>query len=310
MDVILHIGAHRCATTTFQDYMRKNADRLGPQGIGFWGPRLTRDGLFRGLTPGPQINFGRDLHARALGRVRLRCLRAKAGGLSRLIVSDENMLGTIRQNLRIADLYGGAGERIARYGEAFEGRIGAVALNIRGLDRYWGSAVAYSLSRGRGMPRPGLLDRIAASRRSWRDVITDIACALPDVPILVLPFETYAGRPEAQLAALTGRPAPVEHARGWLNAAPRLPELRRLPGIDPADLPEGDGRWYPLHPDQAAALRERYADDMMWLGMGADGLATLVQPTRPAEAADNALGSEHARGRRHDRGHIHLAHAR
>ena len=49
MRVILHTGAHRCATTSFQEYMRQNAQPLARQGIGFWGPHRTRGGLFHGI---------------------------------------------------------------------------------------------------------------------------------------------------------------------------------------------------------------------------------------------------------------------
>ena len=56
MKVILHTGAHRCATTSFQEYMRQNAQPLACQGIGFWGPYRTRGGaLFHGIQPGPAL---------------------------------------------------------------------------------------------------------------------------------------------------------------------------------------------------------------------------------------------------------------
>ena len=49
MDVILHIGVHRTATTTFQAYLRERSDMLADQGLAFWGPRRTRNGLFHGI---------------------------------------------------------------------------------------------------------------------------------------------------------------------------------------------------------------------------------------------------------------------
>jgi hypothetical protein len=42
-------------------------------------------------------------------------------------------------------------------------------------------------------------------------------------------------------------------------------------------LPYGMGRWNPFAPDQTAALREVYEDDIMWLAAGADGLARLAE---------------------------------
>ena len=65
MDVILHIGAHRTATTTFQHYMRGQSSELARAGIGFWGPWRTRGGLFSGVMPGPVAIGGGDPARRA-----------------------------------------------------------------------------------------------------------------------------------------------------------------------------------------------------------------------------------------------------
>jgi hypothetical protein len=301
MRVILHIGAHRCASTTFQHYLRMNAERLGARGIGYWGPRRTRSGMFHGLQPGPRIATGRDAQRRAVGRIRMNLERSAAAGVDTLIVSDENMMGSVRANLRVGDLYSGVGERIARFAMAFDGYPTEVALAVRSLDRYWGSALGYAVTRGYPVPRSAVLARLAGAPRSWRDVVTDAACAAGAARLLVLPFERFSGCPEVQLAALTGIEAPpITHARAWLNATPRLPGLRDLANpAGPAHLPDGDGRWHPFGAQAAAQLRETYADDMMWLTGGADGLARLISepmtragPTRPA--------SDMTRGRNHD----------
>ncbi len=228
MHVILHIGAHRCATTTFQHYLRMNAARLMDRNIGFWGPRRTRAGLFRGILPTAAPSFGRNVQKRAAGRVQLRLSQAAENGVSHLLVSDENMMGSVRENLRLASLYCGIGERMARYRAAFGPHVSDVMINIRSLDTYWTSALGYGLTRGRGVPRPVALDRLAYSDRSWRDVITDVACAVPEARIWVLPFESYAGRPESQLQTVLPIAAPLAHARERLNATPHLPDLRAL----------------------------------------------------------------------------------
>lgn len=299
MDVTLHIGAHRCATTTFQNYMRLNGDRLATQGIGFWGPRRTRNGLFHGIIPGSVALTGRNPRLRAIGRVQMHLARSNGLGLGSLVVSDENMLGTIRENLRVGDLYCGVGERMARYEEAFAGQVRNVVLNIRSLERYWASALGYSLTRGGGVPGKATLERLAFSMRSWRDVITDVACAVPHARIWVFPFETFAGRPDAQLATITDIDAPMTHARNWLNATPRLPELRALvEGLaGPPDLPKGDGRWQPFTPAQSAVLRENYADDLMWLAGGAGGIARLMPDPDKKQGWDNLPDRNMTRGR-------------
>lgn len=277
MDVILHIGAHRCATTSFQYYMRSNADRLSAQRIGFWGPMRTRAGLFRGILPGPEVSLNRDIKRRALGRVQLQCAKSVELGVEKLVISDENMLGSMRVNMRFATLYSGAGERLARFGEAFGAYLSDVVINIRSPELYWASAFGFFAQNGRGVPHPGLLDRISQVQRTWRDVITDVACAVPQARLHVMPFEQFAGRPDAQLAHLTGQTAPRHFARDAYNQTPDLTALRQIMQPGEGDLPDGEGRWMPFTDPQRAMLRETYADDLMWLVAGADGLATLVQ---------------------------------
>ncbi|WP_186766243.1 hypothetical protein [Falsiphaeobacter marinintestinus] len=299
MDVTLHIGAHRCATTTFQHYLRMNGERLTTTGLGFWGPRRTRAGLFSGLTPGPRAATGRNPQRRATGRVQMNLARSAQAGVPRLIVTDENMMGSVRENLRLCDLYCGVGERVARFAAAFDGYLSSVTLNIRSLEMYWASALAYSVTRRAGLPNRLAIARIVSRARSWRDVITDVACAAPGVRLQVLPFETFAGRPEAQLFAMTGQPGPKEHAREWLNAAPRLPEMRAWLG-DTSDLPMGDGRWLPFDRSEAATLREAYEDDLMWLTAGADGLAQLATDPDKKQAGPTLPFQNMTRGRRYD----------
>ena len=308
MQTCLHLGAHRCATTSFQEYLRQNAAELAGQGIGFWGPRRTRKGLFHGVLPVPSVGRNRDLTKRAQGRVKMNLAKSTALGLEHLVISDENLIGSVRSNLRLSGLYSGVGERMARYNEAFDGSISSVALNIRSLENYWTSALAYAVARGHRVPHYLQLQHIAEGSRSWRDVITDIACAMPGVSIKVLPFETFGGRPELQLELLTGCRAPKSHARVRLNASLRLQDLKaHLFGAAVEALPEGEGRWRPFDAGQTAMLRENYADDLMWLAAGADGLAQLVtDPEQPA-AGENLPQNELTRGRPHDKQDRRLA---
>ncbi len=307
MDVILHIGAHRCATTSFQHYLRANSAALRADRTGFWGPVRTRSGLLHGIFPMPGLRGQAALFDQARARISQRCARSAEAGVSCLIVSDENLMGTMRGNLRLGELYSGVGERIARLVEAFDGRLTGIAVNVRAPDTYWASVLGYAVLRGRGVARAGLTARLAGAGRSWRDVIADIAAAAPGVGVTVLPHEDFAGRPEAQLAVLTGRPAPLRRARDRLNATPHLPALRALAGRDAARLPAGDGAWMPFDESQRAALREAHADDMMWLTGGAGGLARLVRAEIHNRDGVNPARTDLTRGRHHDRRHIEMA---
>ena len=286
MDVILHIGAHFSATTSFEDYLHCNRARLAAMGCTAWGPRRGWSGLSAGLLP--EVGSTRRPEAAHQAEAGIQAqLKACAGaGQRHLIVTAPDAMGTPRSNLRLGGLYCGLGERLARLARAIDGYPLRLALNIRSLDAYWSAALAQAVTRGAGLPGAGMLARLAENRRSWRDVIEEIARALPGVELLVLPYETFGGRPEVQLEAMTGLRAPQTHARGWLNATLRLPELRAwLPPSKAALLPPGNGRWQPFSPPQAEALREAYADDLMWIVGGAGGLARLADDPDKKQAA-------------------------
>ncbi|ETX29522.1 hypothetical protein [Roseivivax isoporae] len=298
MDVILHLGAHRCATTSFQAYLRDHRAALAARGIGIWDPRRTRNGLLHNVT-------ARDAQARDRGRVRLALEAEVAQGRSTVLVSDENMIGTPRACLREGCLYPAAGERLARLGAAF-GPVARAVLQVRAQDAFWASLWAYAVARGMALPDPAELARILErSARSWRGVVSDIACALPRASIVVTPFERFADRPDALLARTAGLadPPPARPGTYWAHRAPDLPALRRAVlarGGDPRTL-AGDGRWRPFPPEAAALLREMWLDDLYWLRAGAGGLAAYVECPEAEETGLNRPPSDDRRGQDDER---------
>lgn len=289
MDLTLHIGAHRCATASFHHYLTQNAERLQPQ-ITFWGPRTTRTGLLAGITPGAREAWRRNAPQRAAGRLRLNIAGAKAQGASHLIVSDPSLMGSLRENLHRASLYCGVGERIARIAQAFGDSLTDVSISVRCPDAYWRSILNQAQTVGVRIP-PKWAERLLSDPRSWRDVITDVACAAPNARLRVYPFEQFGARPEAMLCALTGqKTAPKRHARAHLNGAAH-----------------GADAEHTLNPAQSAQLRERYADDMIWLTAGADGLAHLAKDPNAYRPLSGDTETRMTRGRPNDQHQRRLA---
>jgi len=307
MKVILHIGAHRCATRSFQNYMTRKGDSLSQYGIASLGPERTRKGLLHGIRPGALSVTGRDPVQRARGRIALQLAALRDAGTAALVISDANMLGTLEQNLSLGQLYPGAGEHLSRLDHAFDGVVSDVMLTIRSPETFWASALSTRLEHALRMPNGRMLARIAEATRSWRDVIHDIYCALPGARIRVFAHEVFASQPEAQLSAVTGVACPPARGSFRLNACSRLPELRAdLPERLAHLLPEGDGRWMPFSEAEAASLRESYYDDMMWLVGGADGLAELVEdPNKSDVKPDNNTAADHVSQDDLTRGPLH-----
>lgn len=307
MDVILHLGAHRTATTTFQHYVRDHVDDLERQDVGYWGPQRCRKSVFPGLFRSVVGVRGRNVTRRAEGRIRMFSQQEQSRGVRQLVVSDENLLGTCAQNLRSERLYPAAGERTARVSAAFGGRLRRIVLSVRSPELYWASASALTVSRGHPVPSETRFAAIAQSRRTWRDVITDLACAAPGADIRVLLFEAYAGRPEVVLRAALDRDAPQDTTRRWLNRSQDIPALRATlahHGADTSRLPDGVGRWQPFTEEQIAQLRETYADDLHWLTAGADGLATLTEDARLTRADTSLPTGAMTKGQGYDEGKL------
>ena len=310
MDVILHVGAHRTATTSFQHYMRGQRDRLDPCGVAFWGPARTRKTVFPGLFRTVAVDRRHRTARKAEGRVRMMTSRLQDAGYRHLLISDENLIGTSSQNFRRAALYPAIGERMARVMAALDGQVTRIVITIRAQDQWWASCAALIVARGHPVPTARKCAAIAAHPRGWRDVITDLACAAPEAEILVLPFEEAAGHPDALLRAALPTAAPGDRAARWLNRSASLTDLRavlRREGADPALLPDGTGRWQPFDAPQCATLSEQYADDLHWRAAGAEGLAHLTRNPSRSRAAQDLPAGQLTKGQDNAIGQGHLA---
>ncbi len=261
MEVVLHLGAHRCATTSFQDYVQRNATEFARQGIAFWGPDWTRK---------TELNALKSLTPVAKERLQRNLQDYHDNGAKQLLVSEENFLGRMAQNLRQSKLYPDAWERAQVLASVFNGWVSKVVLNIRSLDMYWASVAAYMIRRGNSPVAPAHWKRIAGGERSWRHVITDLANGFPGIPVIVLPFEEFAGCPDAQMSAVTQCIAPQLHRDVWTNR-------------DKNPRPQG------LSQAQTLQLWSTYADDLTWLASGADGYADLKSLKRSNAGTETSV---------------------
>lgn len=290
MQVIFHIGAHRCATTTFQHYLRSHTAELRQAGIGFWGPQRLRDGgLFDGLYAGPSGLVSDAAIVNAKPRIAKALAAARARGIRTLLISEENALGSVKGNIRRGALYPDALSRLRGFAKAIDRPVERVLMGVRPLDSYWASAMAYAVKRGNLPPKARQLDAITDASRSWRDVACDVAEAFEGSEIELHSFTDFASKPDARLALALTRNAPLPRLTKSvrLNEAPDLGTLRAClaaRGNDTGDMPNGEGRWQPFTRAQSAILAERHADDVFWCVAGAGGIARWIDRKEPREA--------------------------
>lgn len=287
MDVLLHLGAHRTGTTTLQAYLEHHATALRGAGVACWTPERTRNGLFAGLIQRPQdiTELIERRGIRSVGVIRVEMARLRRAGMRQLILSEENMIGPVRNALREQQLYPLLGERLLRFRAAFGDNCRRIALGIRSYEGYWSSALSYAVMQGHGVPDRDMLDRLVTQPRNWRAVIRDIKQVFPDADIVVWPFERMADRPDQQVMALTGV---LSLSGAWPHEGHRFNPSRSLAQLraavsDRGDakgvvrLGGGDGRWMPFDTDHLEVMRGQYQRDLAWLRQGADGIARLIE---------------------------------
>lgn len=308
VDVILHLGAHRTGTTSLQRYLENNRDNLNRIGTEFWGPNRTRSGLYSGLVKKTSklSNEAIIRGERSCGLIRMELNRLDAASVKSLIVSEENMMGSIGANLSDGRLYSDAQARLQRFSGAFEGHCKRVCVSIRSYDKYWASVLAFAVQRGRKMPNPDDLDHLVTQPRRWRDLIGDVAAAFPFAEVVVWPFEAMVGQVDQQLAVVnSGRVPP--HMRGandWHNASPTGAKLRQIL-IDRGNQRQAStvskdySRWQPFDKHHITAFQAQYDEDIAWLRGGADGIATY------AEHSDGGAAGTHLRSAKAQRGQFH-----
>lgn len=288
MDLYLHLGAHRTGTTAFQAFLARNRAALAAAGWAIWLPADLRQGPLSGLAARPD-GLAPAAEA-ALARHVDRALAALAAqGFGRLILSEENLLGTMAGCQAAAAPYPQAWARVRRLDALFGGRIRRAGLGLRDRAGWWASTYAFRVPRGGPLPVPADLDRITAQPRGFAELAAEIAEALPGRRVAVWDLAALADRPDRVLAALTGLPPPpgLRPARHGRNAAPTLAALAAMlrargvgtlppglaaglaPGLDPAAA----ARWMPFSPAQRAELDRRHAADLAWLGSDPPGIA-------------------------------------
>jgi hypothetical protein len=283
MDLILHLGAHRCGSTAFEQALSANAGRLRAEGIAILKPgRLRRIAGFRILP-----NIAATARRRPAARVRLDQTRQALGealaatGASTVVLSDENMLGPIEPNLHAASLYPQARGRLAVYADIVGHPVRRIGVGVRSYAPLWLSAYAYVLRR-RPLPAfetlaAGMAQVGTGGHRGWVDLAQDIRAVFPEAELCLWPAETARGGATLALGcALIGRgtdglrPAPGEVNAGL--SADAIPLIHALRAEEP-DLVDAalDARlaalprpapYRPFGPDALARMTRRYAEDI------------------------------------------------
>ncbi|MFN6952159.1 MAG: hypothetical protein ACK4NE_06160 [Albidovulum sp.] len=289
MTISLHLGAHRTGTTALQRLLQRHVDRLATAGIGFLGPQtLRRADLTADRRAWTQ--------ARAAGQpvacapLAAECARLTAAGCNHIVISEENLVGTMGVNLARAELYPNAQVRLADLATALPAAPARIFLTVRDFAGYWRSALAHALLAGGATAFDA--ERFSRSRgNAWTPLLRAIRSAFPDSRLLVARHTVHRDFIPALAAEIIGPDTLAGVSRPWttvnaalpadaiemLRAMPEGPERTRLAE---AVRREGRAPIDPFSPAQRAVLEARFAREWAALVSGAEPgveIMTLVK---------------------------------
>ncbi len=276
MDIRLHIGAHRTGTSRVQAELMRRADHLVTRGVIVLRPEDLRDadappGQERGLLG--WLNRPDDLAPLIARRD-----AAMAHGAQSLVVSEENLSGTITRILESGRIYGEIRQRMTRLRPLGQGHRVTVLFTVRRYDSFFASLYAFRAIREPMLPFQSFKPRFMALPIRWPQVVAQIARALPEANIDVIPFETAHNHATALLRQVLGLDQIVEVSDG---SRPILPspsgqaitilnsmtegedlELERRRAVVRAYPRTDFGAFAPWDTNEATALSKAYDEDL------------------------------------------------
>ncbi|WP_413873938.1 hypothetical protein [Albidovulum sp.] len=292
-DLTLHLGAHRTGTTALQLLLQRRSGRLAASGIAFLGPRTLRGDAFAGAQRGWRGALALGA-ARGPSPLAAECAREATAGRSRIVISEENLLGTMHVNLDAAELYPDAAARMAQLALALPAAPSRIFLTLRDFAGYWRSAHAHRIfARGEAAIDAGRLARSPGN--AWLPVLRAVREAFPASRLTVARHRSAADFVPALAAAMVGAAAleGVPRPRTTVNAslpADVLAALRAMPQgaerVRAAEAVRREGR-APVDPFSAAQVRDLTARfEAEWAAIQAGAVPGVDVLTLPeAEAA-------------------------
>lgn len=274
----VHIGAHKTATTHFQDCLAEVSPQLLDLDCGY----ITRE-AFRQAGGLPRIPPSRRL-LRAIGLPVAALpprhwLNLQASQTETLLLSEENILGGV-SGLFSRSLYPRAEYGLERLRKLAGGAEISIFLSIRSLSSLLPSAYAQRCRFGRSLSGDFERVRHAALLQPmrWAAFVDRVTRLFAPSDITIWRFEDYIRNPEPYLAAFCGtstltftsRAAPAstrspsaDAIRATEQLDPLLPrKIREEAAMVICERDEGQERFQPFSAEEADMLTRAYEQDI------------------------------------------------
>jgi hypothetical protein len=223
MVIVLHLGAHKTATTYVQAALELSRGRLRDVGVGYVPLTQLRS------TVTERLGFGR----RGLPDAARRLLEEHRGS-NRLILSDENIIGGLKPTG--AGFYGRRGMRLAKLLNALDGREIQICFAIRSYGEFISAMYCEYIRHHPFVTAQSYLRRFNPQTFSWLPVIQTFIATAGAKNVVIWRFEDFQLAQDQVFAALIDGPAdlvarPTERIRDSLSAK----AVESLAALSPTD---------------------------------------------------------------------------
>lgn len=191
--IILHLGAHRTASTHVQGVLGKNVALLAKERI----VAPCQDDVKSALTK----PLGARMPSAHVGFAAL----LKGAAPETVVISDENLLGFLNSIFSHGKFYPDTASRLAGLRQMLPIDPAKIVVAIRPYDGFFASAYGRWLAPGRMvLPREAVAEIALNCARGWRDVLEDIAAAFPLSKLVISEYSPNPRFGPAQLNAILG----------------------------------------------------------------------------------------------------------
>lgn len=195
-DIILHLGAHRTASTHVQGVMGNNEALLAKAGIGAPQQKPVHAAItaqLGGVMPVNPGGFNRFIQ------------QSGFENCEKLVISDENITGFLNNIFTHGEFYPQTARRLKRLCKMLPTVPRRVVFSIRPYDSYFASAYGRWLTPGRMViQRETLAELVLGLKRGWQDVTAEIIAAFPDSKLVLSEYSSDPRFGQAQLRHILG----------------------------------------------------------------------------------------------------------
>jgi len=197
LQIHIHVGVHKTATTFIQSRLKGNLAKLNRAGIGYMPIWAFRTSFWKELMKIDPAGFRIEDH---LGDFFPRGAPKEVRGI---IISDENLLGLCGPMLRTGKLYGGARPRMAHLRKLLAGHEVTLFCAVRRYDAFLASAYCEGLrTNKRYITFEDFTNRVNWKTISWLPVLNKIETGLQPDRVRYWRYEQFRPRAEEVLQEL------------------------------------------------------------------------------------------------------------